>query len=241
MSNSYTTGSASIVALDAAVEAAFVKAEARAHASDYPMITAIDGVANVDVDGGTDIVIEGLGLLGSNGSTLDYATLTEGAVVMTVHAMRPGVSGLSVEVLAGEDSLAIAYASSKLTITLASGGSTADDIATAINAASAQTEGIVRANVTGAGSYTAAIAETDFAGATGTYASNKVYVAGVEAAMANNGTTTSVAVWSDTAITVTCPELKSAKGLAATDIVTIMVLANGVMSNPISVAASEAA
>jgi hypothetical protein len=207
------------------IEAGFLALEAR---TDMPKLEWLDG-GNFAAAGG-DIVLKGTALTAGN-ATLDSVQLTESTTELTIAALKPGSTGISVEVLAGEDALAIAYASNQLTITLASGGSTADAIATAINADAAQTEGILRANVDTAGNFTLAIAETALTGGTGT-GTFAVYASGVECLPANETGTTSTAKWSATAITCTVPDLTGETDARAIgDLVQIKVVANNIESD----------
>lgn len=239
----------SIEAMRQATEAAFVQQEERASTDNYPVILAIDDASKLDVDGALDIVVEGAGLTG--GATFDSYDLgaaniaggdTDGGDVV-LYALKPGVSGITVQTVAGTGSLSVAFNTTTklLVITLASGGSSDDAVATAINADAAQCNGYVRANSGGSGDITLDIAATAMSGGTGDWSKTGVYVCGSEALPANETGATSTAKWSATSITCTGPELKSAKGLAATDIGTVYVLANGCRSNVLSAALVEAA
>lgn len=185
--------------------------------------------------GTTDIVLRGRNLL--QGQTFDTLALVEGASSVTVFPAKPGDSGITAQVVAGAGALAVTYNSStkKLVITLASGGSTAAAIATAINANAAQTDGYVRANSAGGGSLTLDIAETALAGGVGNYAENLVHISGVEALPANTPGATSTANWADTVITVTVPVLTAAAvPRAAADVVGTKIKSNGVFTCQIS-------
>lgn len=219
---------ASIEALRQAVEAAFVVCEAK---TDFPLLRGLDGGA--PSKGGGDVVLYGTDLL--QGCAIDSIDLSEGDADLVLHALKPGDSGITVEVVAGEDALAIGYDSEtkKLTITLASGGSSDDAVATAINADAAQTEGIIRAVSGAGGDLTANQAVAPMTGGTGDYDSFGVYAAGTECLPANETGTTSVAKWTDTKVTVTVPNLggESTPAWAQSDLVQVRALCNGAMSD----------
>ena len=210
------------------VEEGFQNFEERAG---FPELDFIDGGAPAAAGG--DAILVGRNLL--QGQLFDTLRVTEGTTKLDLWPVKPGDSGITVEVIAGDDALAVAYnpLTKKLVITLADGGSTANAVATAINANAAETDGYIRAKVETAGSLTADMAETEMAGGEGDYANNKVMVAGKEALPANNGTTSSVAVWSDTQVTVTVPALAPA---VATDIAQLTLMTDGTHAQPLSFA-----
>jgi len=200
----------------------------------YPELDLIDGGA-FTVDGG-DVVLVGRNLL--QAKTFDTITLTESAVTTDLFALTPGDSGITVQVIAGEGALGVTYntGTKALVITLAAGGSTADAVATAVNADASEANGYVRATVTGAGTYTLAIAQAPMTGGTGDWAGSYVQCSGATCLPANETGTTSTAKWSDTQITATVPALTGlSPARVATDIVPICVHSNGFVSQPISV------
>lgn len=217
---------AEILDLRRDVEDAFVVSDAKAG---FPEILWVDGGAPSAAGG--SMVIKGLNLL--QGQTFDSYSWTQSAVALTLAAVKPGDSGLAFEVIAGSGALSVSYADKVLTITLASGGSTANAVATAINAL-AGAKGIIRANVTGAGTFTAAVAETPLAGGVGDWDNNTITVSGVEAKPAHATGTATVANWSDTVITVTVPDLTAeTDARAAGDLVAIQVKSNNIRSNTV--------
>lgn len=220
---------AEIVDLRNDVEEGFQNLEERLG---FPELDFIDGGAPAAAGG--DAVLVGRNLL--QGQTFDTLVLTQSAIQMQLWAVKPGDSGITVAVVVG-GALAIDYnpTTKVLTITLAPAGSTANAVATAINANAAETDGYIRASVLGAGTFTLAQASRPMAGGVGDYDGNIVMCAGKECLPANNGTTTSVAVWSDTQITVTVPALTP---VVAADIAQLTLSTDGTRAQAISFAAA---
>jgi len=199
----------------------------------FPELDWID--APLPAAAGGNVVLRGRNLL--QGQTFDTLDLTEGAATVTLFAAKPGNSGITAQVVAGVGALSVTYNTSTkaLVITLAAGGSTADAIATAINANAAQTDGYVRADSNAGGSLITAVAETPLAGGVGNYAENVVECSGVEALPLNTPGTTSTAQWADTVITVTVPALTGqTPARAAGDVVATRIKTNGVFTDPLS-------
>jgi len=207
------------------VEEGFQNLEERA---EYPELDFIDGAGPAAAGG--DMVLVGRNLL--QGQSFDELQLIEGAADLTVHALKPGASPLSVEITVGAGALSAVIAANKLTIELQAAGDTYDDIATAINV-SATCDGVVRAVSAAGGSFTLAQAEADLAGGVGDYAGNKVMAAGKECLPANETGTTTTAKWSDTGITVTAPALSPA---VATDKAQVTVSSDGTRADALSAA-----
>jgi hypothetical protein len=211
------------------VETGFQNAEGR---SQYPELDWLDGGAPAATGG--DIVLKGRLLLQSQ--TFDAAHVTEGSGDLLIEMLKPGDSGYSYEVKAGTGALAVAISDTKLTITLASGGSTVAAVATAINADGADTDGIMRANEDASDTLTAAVSETNLTGGVGDYAGNKVLASGVECLPANETGATTTAKWTDTAITVTVPDLTAeTDARAASDIAQIAIESDGKFTQAMSV------
>lgn len=199
--------------------------------------TALTGTPELDyhdlTDGavaaaGGDITLVGRALL--QGQTFDELQLTEGAADLTVYALKPGASPLSVEITVGVGALSAVIAANVLTIELQAAGDTDDAIATAINV-SATCNGVVRATSAAGGSFTLAQGVADLAGGVGDYDNNKVMVAGEECLPENEIGATTTAKWSDTAINVTVPALS---GGAAGDHAQITVESNGTRTQALS-------
>jgi hypothetical protein len=198
----------------------------------FPTLDWVDGGAFAAA--GANVTLIGTNLL--QGQTFDTLQIKEGAAQIDLHAMKPGDSGITVEVVAGTGALAVAYAAKKLTITLAAGGSTDDAVATAVNEAASQAKGIVRAVSAGGGSFTAAVAETAMAGGVGYWEGNAVMVSGVEALPAHQTGTTPAASWTDDGIGATVPDLTGeSPARAAGDIAGVIVMSNGVKTDQLSV------
>lgn len=215
--------------------------------------TALDAIeANTDVpdfwiDGGApaaaggDAVLAGTNLLGPSGSEMAFDSIDiagGGTAVLTITLLKPGDSGFQVAIGAPSGGgAAVAVADGVITITPASGGSTVAEMATAVNANAAATDGIARATVAGSGNFTAAAAAADMTGGTGDYSATGVYVNDVECLPANETGSTPTAKWSATGITVTVPDLTSeSPARAADDIVNMYVKVNGVKSAGVSFA-----
>lgn len=192
----------------------------------YPVVDAIDAPV---AEAGADAVITGRDLIGEMAFDALAMTLGDSAGVLTFTASKPGVSGLSVEVLASDTgtSLTTAFASDVITIQLAEAGNTAAEVVTAFNG-DADVDGICRVTATGSGTTTSAVAETVLAGGVGDYANTKVVVAGTAAPPANEAA--GAATWADTEITVTV----DGTPLTATEVATLQVQVDGVWSNTLS-------
>lgn len=204
----------------------------------YPLLLAHDYSAGHLLAAGGDITLLGAGLLGGTTSPQTFAsyvideTGTAGGKI-TLHALKPGICDYTCEFVAGSGALSIAFDGTKLTVTLAAGGSTAADICTAINANAASTDGYIRAVATTAGTMSLAHANTAFTEGTGSGKNfNKVLINNQECLPANETGTGPTAKWSETSIVVTVPALT---GLATDDTADVYVIANGRASNHLGV------
>jgi len=203
------------------VEEGFQNFEERAG---FPELDWIDGGAP-SVDGGDDMVLVGRNLL--QGQTFDTLTVGADNAAVTVTMLKPGDSGVSMEVVQGAGALAAELADGKLTVTLAAANSTATEVAAAINAA-ASCIGVIYAAAGGTGADDVLVAaEAPLTGGVGTYAENKVVIAGVEALPKQMAD-----AWTDTQITVTTPDW-TASGIAQSDIGAITVMSDGTRSDPL--------
>jgi len=198
-----------------------------ARAATAPELVHFDTAALLAAGG--DVTLKGTNLL--QGQTFDTLRITEAAVELDLFALKPGKSGITVEVIAGAGALGVTYdpVTKALVITLAAGGSTCAAVATAINADGAQTDGHVRANLVGAGNFTAAVAATPMTGGLGDYSLNRVLIGGLEALPANEPGDASTAKWADDTIIVTSPAVG-----AAGEVVAIAAQSNGVRSQQLS-------
>lgn len=201
------------------VEEGFQNLEERAG---FPELYYIDGAGPSAA--GADMVLKGANFL--QGQTFDEITIEEaaaGSVVLT--ALKPGDSGITVEVaLASALDVAFNPATGVLLIELPAIGDSDDDIATAINADGAATDGYVRATSAGSGDIVADHAAAPMTGGVGDYAGNVVKVGGVECLPANTTGATGAAAWADATITVTVPALTP---IVATDQANVTVMADG--------------
>lgn len=212
------------------VEAAFLTSDGK---TAFPTIDWVDG-APPKAAGGT-AVIKGSGFI--QGQTFDSVVLTAAdGGKLTLHALKPGVSGLAAVVITPASTLAVTYSAGLLTIRpQATIGDTAAAIATAINADDSQCVGIIRAVVTTGGTFAAALAQASFTGGLGTYASNLVYIAGISCKPLHTTGTNAPATWTDTILSV---DVTALTGTAAGDTVNCYVLSNGIKSNSISLVVS---
>ena len=212
------------------VEEAFETNESR---TGFPELDWLDG-AMFAAAGGT-AVLRGRNLIQSQ--TFDTYSYGAANAAISFTAMKPGVSCLKVVVVAGSGGLTAAVSGSTLTVTLASGGSSASAVATAVNVA-ATAKGIIRAHLpsgTGA-SNIAALALTSLAGGTGYYAGNTVTVGGVVALPLHATGNTPAATWADTVISVTVPDLTGVSpALATGDTVAVVIHSNGIATQPFTV------
>ena len=202
-----------------------------------PRVTRIGApeLDRLDVDNGAPIAAAGgdLILIGRDllqGQTFDGIQKTEGSAFFYAYALKPGVSGITVQIVVGAGILSVAFnpSTGALVITLPAIGDTDDNIAAAINADLSPANGYVRAVSGSGGSFTLASPTEAMIGGTGTYAKNKVMVAGLEALPANETGVNAGQKWNGTDITCT----SQAVG-AATDVAAIAVESNGLWTQQI--------
>jgi len=201
------------------VEEGFQNLEERAG---FPELYYIDGAGPSAA--GADMVLKGANFL--QGQSFDEITIEEaaaGSVVLT--ALKPGDSNITVEVaLAAALAITFNPATGVLLIELPAIGDSDDDIATAINADGADTDGYVRATSAGSGDIVADHAAAPMTGGVGDYAGNVVKVGGVECLPANTTGTTGAAAWTDDTVTVTVPALTP---IVATDQANVTLMSDG--------------
>jgi hypothetical protein len=197
----------------------------------FPELDFIDGAGPAAAGG--DMVLVGRALL--QGQTFDSLALWEGTSMVTITALKPGDSPLTVAVTGGASAGAevVTKTGSAFVIQIEAGVSTADQIATAINANGADSDGYLRAASGGAGTTNAVAAAAALAGGAGDYAGNSVYAAGKECLPANTPGTAGAAAWSDTGVTVTVPALAPA---VATDKAQVTLSSDGVRAQALSAA-----
>lgn len=190
------------------------------------MVPALDALdpGTLLAAGQASFVIKGRNLVG--GQTFDTLAIGADDAAVTVTMLKPGVSGVSAVVTQGAGALATTLADGLLTIELAVGNSTATEVTAAINAA-ASCIGIIHAVAGGTGADDVVVAdEAPLAGGAGYYAGNTVHINGQ-----NCDPVQAATQWTDTSITVLVPALT---GRAATDIVGVIVHANGARANSLS-------
>ena len=181
---------------------------------------------------GGNVVLVGRNLL--QGVTFDVLNLTQVAPALgdiTLHALKPGDSGITVQMIAGGAGLTITFnpATGALVITLAGGGSTDNAIATAINANGAQTDGYVRCVSATAGSFTLAKAAAPMTGGTGDYTNTQIMVAGTVALPQNETGVNPSAKWLASGILCTVPAVAN-----PVDNVAVEVQVNGTWTDSVT-------
>jgi len=207
------------------VDEGFENNEARAG---FPHLDWLDVTTGAPTATGGDLKLLGRNLL--QGQTFDTLTLglTTAGVVVTM--LKPGKSGVSMEIVQGVGALSAVLAADKLTVTLAVGGSTATEVVGAINGAASCIGVVFAAVLSGGGGTVLVAAETVLAGGVGLYAGNKVWVSGVEVLPKH-----AASQWTDGYIIVTTPDLTAATpARAAADVVNLMVSSDGVCSEALS-------
>lgn len=216
---------------DTQVEALFETVSAYHVEANPPMLDGMDiAVTGAMAAAGGDVKFVGRNLL--QGQTFDTLVVTEGAAQLTLTMLKPGDSLVTVELVKGGGGSGVTYnpATRALVIDVGAAGDTDDNLATAVNANGAQTDGYVWAASASGGSFTAAQAAVPMTGGAGNYDANKVEANGGEALPANTPGISGAAAWNDTDITVTTP----AGGGAATDVATAWIESNGLKSNVLS-------
>lgn len=211
--------SGEIVDLRKDVEEGFQNLEERAG---FPELYYIDGAGPSAA--GADMILKGANLL--QGQSFDVLALWAGTSMVTITCLKPGKSPFTIEVTGGGTAGAetVTKTGDAFVVDIEPGVSTADQIATAINADGADSDGYLRAASGGAGTTNAVAAATAMAGGVGEFAENVVKVGGVECLPANTPGTAGAAAWTDDTITVTVPALAP---IAATDQANVTVMSDG--------------
>lgn len=216
-----------IADLRADVEEGFQNLEERA---DFPQVYYVDGAGPSAA--GADMILKGANFL--QGQSFDELALWEGTSMVTITCLKPGDSPFTIEVedsvLAGSE--AVVKTDNAFLIKIEAGVSTAEQIATAINADGADSDGYLRAAAGGSGAVNAIAAATAMAGGVGTFAENVVKVGGVECLPANTPGTAGAAAWTDDTLTVTVPALAP---IVATDQAALTVMSDGTSSDTLGV------
>lgn len=210
------------------VEEGFQNLEDR---SGYPELDYVDGAGPAAAGG--DMILIGRNLL--QGQTFDSLALWSGSSMVTITCLKPGDSPFTIAVTGGgtAGSEVVSKVGNAFSIQIQVGVSTANQIATAINANAAASDGYLRAASGGAGTTNAVQAATAMSGGGGTFAENIVRVAGFECLPANTPGTAGAAVWTDTSLKVTVPALAP---VVATDKAQITVMSDGTRADALTVA-----
>jgi len=208
------------------VEQGFLNAEAR---TGNPELDYLNGTGP-SASGG-DMELVGRALL--QGQTFDALTLwlTTSEVIIT--ALTPGDSGFTIQITDGATAGAevVTKTGDDFVVQIQAGVSSANQIATAINANGADSDGYLRAASGGAGQVNAIAAAAAMVGGVGDFAGNAVMVAGNACLPANTVGTAGAAAWTDTSVTVTVPALTP---VVATDQAQITLQSNGVRADALS-------
>lgn len=214
------------------VEVAIEKLELR---TSFPELDWMDG-ATITAAGG-DIILEGRNLL--QGQTFASLTLWTGTSEVVITALTPGADGnlFTIQITDGATagSEVVTKTGNAFVVQIEVGVSTADQIATAINANGADSDGYLTANGGGSGTTNAVAAATAMAGGAGE--GFTAYVSGVACLPANTtGANGGAAIDNGTA-TVTVPDLTAeTPARAATDVVAVYLVSNGLRSQQLSAA-----
>lgn len=218
--------SGEIADLRADVEEGFQNLEDRAG---FPELDYIDGTGPSAA--GADLALVGRNLL--QGQSFDELVLWAGTSMVTITCLTPGKSPFTIEVTDGATagSEVVTKTDDAFVIQIEVGVSTADQIATAINADGADSDGYLRAASGGAGTTNAVAAATAMAGGVGDFDGNVVRVGGNVCLPANTPGTAGAAAWTDTGVAVTVPALAP---IVATDWVQITLSSDGTRADALS-------
>lgn len=201
------------------VEEGFQNLEERAG---FPELYYIDGAGPSAA--GADMVLKGANFL--QGQSFDELALWAGTSMVTITCLKPGDSPFTIQITDGATAglEVVTKTDNAFVIQIEAGVSTAEQIATAINADGADSDGYLRAAAGGSGAVNAIAAAAAMAGGVGTFAENVVKVGGVECLPANTPGTAGAAAWADDTITVTVPALAP---IVATDQANVTVMSDG--------------
>jgi len=206
--------------LRADVERAITKLEARTGLLEIQWVDG--GLVAV----GGDHVVKGVGLL--QAGVAAALTLFAGTSELVFEALTPGEGGNAFTVeIQDTGAISVTKTGDAFVITINLGVSTADAIATAVNADAAQSDGYLTCNGGGVGVAQAVTAATAMTGGVGDDWACEV--AGEACLPANTTGANGGAAVTDTVATVTVPDLTGVGDpLAAGDVAVLAVLANGV-------------
>lgn len=204
--------------------------EARDVALEYPELDWIDG-GFVAAAGG-DIVLEGRFLLQGQEFAALTLFLTTSELIFT--ALKPGAEGNDFTIeIQDTGSLTVTKTGSAIVITIDLGTTTADAIATAVNANGADTDGYLRCNGGGVGVAQAVTAATNLAGGVGD--GWECMVSGVECLPANTTGANGAAAIAEGECTVTVPDLTAeSPARAAGDTAAVSVMTDNIHTQALS-------
>lgn len=196
------------------------------------------GLPELDwVDGAVTAAAGDVVLIGRNflqGQTFGALTKFTGTSELIFTALKPGSDGNSLTVAlvhsAGLPAVTVAKLVNAITITADVGTHTADEIATAVNANAAATDGYLTCNGGGAGTAQTVFTATPLAGGTGS-GDFKVYVGGVLCLPANTPGANGGAAITGTSAKMTHGAIA---GAVATDMAQITLRSDGVYAQAIS-------
>ena len=210
-----------------------------ASSATYPTIDMVDSASDLGLGGG-DVVLRGANLLNSGTLAELDVDSTHGLIF---YACAPGTGGnaLTVQLISGAGTN-VAFAAGALAITFNAGADDDNAIAIAVNGASSQARGYIRAvssgTINAAGIVAAgAFAATNLAGATILPVESdwSCTVSGATALPVQATGTAPTAPITDTAVTVAIPDLTAlSPARTAYDTHELFITANGVRSNGIT-------
>lgn len=211
------------------IDSALQNVEERDSTLNYPELDWVDGAVTAAAG---DVVLKGRNFL--QGQT--FATLTKftGTSELIFTALKPGEDGNDLTIALvhslGLPAVTVGKVGNAITITADIGVHTADDIATAVNANAAATDGYLTCNGGGVGVAQTAFAATPLAGGTGG-GDFQVYVGGILCLPANTPGANGGAAITDTQATMTHGTIT---GAAAADMAQITLRSDNVLAQPIS-------
>jgi hypothetical protein len=221
------------------IERAFSRAEGRPAADQYPEVTFVDG--GLPALTGGDLVLRGTRLI--QGQTFASLAVGTGTSKLTITALKPGVGGndftIAIVHAGGAPAVVVAKVTNAITITANLGVHTADQVATAINANGADTDGYLRCLSGGGGTTIAALAATHLAGGVGE--GWTCTLCGAECLPANTAGTSGAAALTETLCTVTVPDLTAlVPARTVADELTLTVTSDGVLAQTMVIGFSAA-
>ena len=214
------------------VDSAFELLESRDATLEYPELDWMDG--GFAAAAGGDLILKGRYLVQGQ----EFATLTigTGTAELVITALKPGEGGndFTIEIEDGgtAGSEVVTKTGNAFVITAEVGTSTADQIAVAINADGADSDGYIWCDGGGAGT-PAVTAATNLAGGVGD--GWACYISGVECLPANTTGANGGAALTEDSCTVTVPDLTAeTPARAATDPAAAYIVSNNIATQSLS-------